>query len=150
MPTIVPALMDALVLAARDVLPDADVLDGDAVIETADDFVMIGVGDIDSENRTTAATSRQAWANANYTAVDETGQVLCAASSFNGDNDIPRARRDTFALMRAIEDMLRADPGMGLDGLLWARLGDFDYDQWQSETGAAGLLIFRIDYQARI
>lgn len=148
--TVVPALITALVSAVDAALPDADVLDGDSVIETADDFVMIGVGDIDSEGRTTAANSKQEWANANFTAKDETGQILCAASSFNGDGDIPRARRETFALMFAIEDVLRANPSLGVDGLLWAHLGDFDYDQWQSDSGAAGLLIFRIDFRARI
>lgn len=148
--TVVPDLIAALVTATATALPDAEVMDGDSVIETADDFVMIGVGDVDSEGRTTAATSRQEWANANYTAKDETGQILCAASSFNGDGSIPQARADTFALMTAVENLLRADPSLGVDGLLWAHLGDFDYDQWQSTTGAAGLLIFRIDFRARI
>lgn len=148
--TVVPDLITALVAATTTALPDAQVMDGDSVIETADDFVMIGVGDVDSEGRTTAATSRQEWANASYTAKDETGQILCAASSFNGDGSIPQARADTFALMLAIENLLRTNPSLGVDGLLWAHLGDFDYDQWQSTTGAAGLLIFRIDFQARI
>lgn len=150
MATVVPDLIAALVLALDEALPEAQVLDGDSVIDTADDFVMVGVGDVDSEGRANAATSRQEWANANYTAKDETGQILCAASSFNGDGDIPKARTDTFALMFAIEDVLRANPSMGVDGLLWCHLGDFDYDQWQSTSGAAGLLIFRIDFRARI
>ncbi|MCF6376901.1 hypothetical protein L2K70_04735 [Nocardioides KLBMP 9356] len=151
MPSVVPAFMAALYAGARAALPaEVQVLDGDTVIDTSDDFVMIGVGDVDSENRTTAATSRQEWANANYTARDETGQVLCAASSFNGDGDIPKARVDTFALMAAIETMLHNTPAMGVEGLLWSGVGDFDYDQWQSQSGAAGLLIFRIDYRARI
>lgn len=151
MPTVVPSLIDALVISARNALPDAVlVMDGDTALNTPDDFVIIGTGDVDSEGRANAATSRQEWANANYTAKDETGSILCAASSYNGDGSIPDARASTFALMFGIEDMLRANPSLGLDRLLWAHLGDFDYDQWQSDSGAAGLLLFRIDYRARI
>lgn len=149
--SVIPAVIDALVDLARDVLTDVSVYDGFGLSEDPGDFLMIGVGDPDSSTLDKAASSAQGWTYANTTTRDEEGDVTCAALSWNGDADQKTARDSVFAITAALEDALRANPSLGLDNLLWTGYGPTsDLDQNQDGSGAMALLVFTIHFKARI
>lgn len=151
--SVVPALIDALVTAARTALPDALVSDGIGATDDPGDFLMIGVEDPDIEGASFSADTRQDWANANYTTRDEQGEITCVALSWNGDGpEGAKAARDgAYAISAAVETLLRANPSLGVDGLLWTGFGSSSQlSQAQGSAGASALLVFRINFRARV
>lgn len=147
----VPAVIDALFTAADAALATVTVYDGFGVSDDAGDFLMIGVEDPDSQDAATSADAEQSWANADGTARDETGTVTCAALSWNGDADQKAARDAVYAITAAVEDLLRADPSLGIATVLWTSFGTSQQlTQAQDEQGALALLVFRIQFRARI
>ena len=149
--SVVPALIDALVTNARTALPALNVYDGFGVTDYPGDFLMIGVNDPNGSDFTDSADSQQAWANANGTARDETGQVWCVAFSWTGDTNQKAARDAAFATVSAVENMLRSDPTQGVANVLWAEFGSSQsLKQDQDEHGASAQVAFQIHFRARI
>lgn len=152
--SVVPALIDALVTNAAAVVP-ANTLVFDGLGITADpgsSYLMVGVDDVDSTDKAFAADSTQTWANANYTARDEEGHIVCAAVAWNGDGDQKAARDKAYAIAASVENMLRANPSQGVANLLWSSFGSrsqLSQDQ-QATAGALAILVFRIHFRARI
>lgn len=148
--SVVPALIDAVVLAATATLPAVNVSDGFSVSDDPGDFLMVGVSD-DGPNPSTAVHSKQSWANANHTARDEEGDITCMAMSRNGDADAKAARDRVYTMKAALENLLRADPSLGLVNVLWTSAGvSEDLDQSKDDIGALAVLTFTIFYRARI
>ena len=149
----VPAVIDALVTATRTSLPSLRVYDGVGISDDPGDWLMIGVDDpdVESRRRTFAATARQEWAHANFTARDEEGDVTCVAMSWNGDADIKAARDAVYATTAAVETVLRANPSLGVPNVLWTSFGpDLDLSQMQGENGASAFVIFTVRFRARL
>jgi hypothetical protein len=147
----VPALIDALFAAAVAALPSTLVFDGYGNTDDPGDFLMIGVEDPDSRDHARSATAEQDWANATYTARDESGEVTCAALSWNGDANQKAARDAVYAISAAVENLLRANPSLGVASLLWTSFGPHsDLQQLQDEQGALALLTFSIRFRARL
>ena len=92
-------LIDALVTTLTAAVSPATVYDGFGVSEDPGDFLMIGVEDPDLEGAASSADVSQEWANANYTARNESGDVTCAALSWNGDANQKAARDAVYALL---------------------------------------------------
>jgi hypothetical protein len=152
--SVIPALIDALYEQATNALPDVLVKDGFGVTDDPGDVLMIGVDDPDSPSNASSASAEQAWP---HTGIDldrdETGYITCAATSWNGDGEAgQKAARDAvFAIADAVAALCRANPSLGVDGLLWTSYGtQADLQQGQDSNGAIALLTFRIDYQARL
>lgn len=152
MPTsVVPAVISAIVDTAEAELPNLLVGDGWLVTADPGDYLMVGVEDPDVEGYAQSATSEQSWANSNYTSRDEKGDVMCAALSWNGDGDARAARDAVYATLAAVEDMLRANPSLGVDDLLWTSFGQSQrLNQIQDNGGAVALVLFSIHFEARI
>lgn len=152
MPTsAVPLVIDQLVERCTNALPDVLVFDGFGLTEDPGDFLMIGVDDPDTQDSAYAADADQEWANANYTARDESGTITCAALSWNGDGNQKAARDAVYSMTAAVEDVLRAEPAMGIPVLLWSSFGTSQQlSQARDPQGAAAWLIFRIYFRARI
>lgn len=153
MPTsVVPALIDALVTNARAALPDVEVYDGLGVTtDPGNVYLMIGVDDPDQGNEAFSANSQQEWANANYTARDEEGDIVCAVVAWNGDGDQKLARDDAYSVVGDVENMLRSTPSQGVANVLWTSFGSRSrLAQDQTEVGARAIVIFRIYFRARI
>lgn len=151
--TALPALIDALVTGARAALPNTTlVYDGFGVdAEPGTSYLMVGVDDPDARDAAYAATATQEWANANYTARDEEGYVVCAALAWNGDGDAKAARTAAFATVTAVETLCRTTPSLGVATVLWTSFGGrIQLSQNQNEHGATALVIFNINYRARI
>lgn len=148
--SVVPALFDALIMAAIAALPGTQVSDGIGNTEYPGDFLMVGISD-DGPNPSTAVRSKQAWANANGTVRDEEGDITCLAVSWNGDADPKAARDGVYATKAAVENLCRANPSLGVSGVLWASAGtDENLEQDQDNNGAVAYLVFTIAYRARI
>jgi hypothetical protein len=146
----VPALIDAMV-ATFDAALSANVYDGYGNSDDPGDFLMVGIDDPDSDDWADAATTKQDWANANYTARSEEGDIICAALSWNGDGNQKAARDAVYATQAAVETALRANPSLGVSSVLWTSFGtDASYRQIQGQHGAASLLIFRIFFRAQL
>lgn len=150
--TAIPALVDALVTNARAALPDTLVYDGFGVdADPGRNYLMVGVDNPQAVDEAYAATATQQWANANHTARDEEGFVVCAALAWNGDSDPKAARDDAFATVAAVENMCRANPALGVASLLWTSVGGrIQLSQNQTEHGATAIVIFNVNYRARI
>ena len=150
----VPAVIDALVTLARTTLPDALVFDGIGVTNDPGDFLMIGVEDPDIEGAAFSADSKQEWANANYTARDEEGDITCVALAWvgeSGDEGQKAARDAAYAITAALEAALHPNPTLGLSSVLWTSFGvSSQLSQAQGKGGSSALIVFRIHFRARL
>jgi len=144
----VPAVIDALVTACTAALPDVSVVDGSDFDEAPGDFLLIGVEDPDLPNLDFSAEAQQDWATTGINgARDESGEIVCAAMSWNGEGEQKRARDAAYAIQTAVENLLRTTPTLGLPTLLWTSFGT--REQLSQGRGLA-LVIFRITFEARI
>lgn len=152
--SVVPALIDALVTAATAALPAVRVSDGVGATDDPGDFLMIGVEDPDLEGAAFSAETKQDWAAVGTGAPrDEQGEVTCVAVSWNGDGpEGAKAARDAaYAISAAVETLLRDTPALGIPELLWTSFGSSSQlSQAQGSGGASALLVFRINFRARI
>lgn len=144
-------VITALVELADETLTSVRVYDGFGVSDDPGDFLMIGVEDPDLDSAATSGGSQQEWAHANFTARDETGEITCAALSWNGEGDQRAAReavRDTLAAFAAA---IRENPSLGLSSVMWTSYGtDTQLLQAQGESGAEALVIFKVMFRARL
>jgi hypothetical protein len=150
--TVLPALIDAIITTARTALPNVDVYDGFGVTsDPAEDVLLVGVDDPDAATDSFAGYARQEWAHANYTARDEEGHVVCAASSWRGSGDAKAARDGAFATVAAVENALRTNSSLGLANVLWTSVGGrIALSQNQHDNGATAVVIFTIQFRSRI
>lgn len=147
--SIVPSLIDALITAAGTALPSVTVTDGVITGMPEGDYLFIGVDDPDV-TRWQSATSDQEWANASYTSRNETGSITCAAHSWTGDAGPKAARDAAYATAGAIQNLLRDRTSFNVPGLLFMNYARGSLTQMQDDDGAMALLIFQLDFKARI
>lgn len=153
--SVVFPLIDALVDRFTEALPNVEVHDGFGVSDHADDFLMVGVEDPNG-SEATSADAQQAWAGLGANARNETGTVTCAALAWRGnpgDAGQREARAAAAAIVAAVENDLRADPNLGgvVPGLMWVGFGSrVRLVQDQTESGPMTLVVFDIDFKARI
>lgn len=150
--SVIPALIDALVVAARAALPSVRVFDGVGVTDDPGDFLMVGVDDPDTEGHAFAAESQQEFGPMGTTRPrDERGQVTCAAFSWNGSSDPKAARDAAYASVEALASACRTNPSLGVAGVLWTSFGpDARLTQSQGDFGADALVVFSVSFRARI
>lgn len=152
--SVVPALIDALLAEGRTVLTDVAVYDVAGGIDDPGNYLMVGIEDPLSEDSDFSADSKQEWASVGTGAPrDETGEIACCAVAWNGNgNDGTKQARDAvYAIVGAVEDMLRANPSLGVAGVLWTSCATSgQLRQIPGESGAGAVLAFRIYFRARI
>lgn len=140
------------------------VLDGPEVWltgELAPRLLLVGMtldDDLDQGN------SGQAMATLGHHQRDETGQVRCQAITQTGALELPEPgwsgprvtardlRASAFAVMAAVEDLLRADVTLGITSRrMVAQIGSRVVPrQWWTETGAICAVEFDVVYETRI
>jgi hypothetical protein len=136
--TIVLDIIDALVAQYRAALPGATVFDGTGITEEPGDFVMVGVGDPDSNQAPTSADTSQEWAGLGAHRRDEVGTVTCCAVSWNGESE-------------GLGDIHRADPTLGVASVMWTGFGErVTLTQIQADDGSSVIAYFEIQFKARI
>ncbi|MFF1960995.1 hypothetical protein ACFVWX_28975 [Streptomyces sp. NPDC058220] len=114
----VPELIDALVArcTADEALADVMVTDGPEVsASSADDWLLIGF-DGNAEGDFEAAQTVGGWCSL-QTDREEQLQIPVAAVATRGDTDVRAARVRVYEIGARLEQLLRADPGVGLPSL---------------------------------
>lgn len=152
MPTLIPAVHDALVTQLGAALEDVEVFDGEGANENAStDIVMVGVYDPDSADSPPGATSQQNWATTGGSAArDDNGIVWCTAVSWTGDDDPRAARISAFATVAQAETVIRDEPTLGVAGVLWSGVSDLTMRQTRNSKGAECQVTFAVHYRGRI
>lgn len=150
----VPDVIDAIVVVGQELFDpdDVSVYDGRGVTDNPGDFLMIGVDDPDSDEIPTSATSDAEWATTGLDAeLDEDGYIDFCAMSWNGDGDLPLARRTAYLIASTFAEAVRGVGELiGLENVLWLRPGPAELKQAQSTSGARAIVHQRIYYKARI
>lgn len=150
--TIVLDVIDALVTKYRTALPNVTVYDGTGISEDPGDFVMVGVGDPDSDQPPTSAETTSEWAGLGARARDEEGTITCCAVSWNGESEgLASARAGIRSIVNAISDAHRADPTLGLGPVMWTGFGArATTTQIQATDGSSVVHYFEIQFKARL
>ena len=156
--SVVPDIIDGLVYVATAALPAARVIDGYDLSEDPSDMFMVGVDDPSSPTWANVATSQAKWANATKQGRDESGEVTCAAISFNGNSDQQQARNTVYAMVNAVADAVRANHTLasgtypnGIPGVWETNVGaSSKLTQILNDDGAVALLVVTVDFKARI
>ncbi len=154
--SVTPLIIDSLFTQATAALPDVKVFDGYGITATpGPDILMIGVDDGQATAAATSADSSQTMATAGTPrSRSQNGSINCWALSWTGNAEPKDARDAVYAIQAAVEDILRADPSMGLaqpNGQVFViQIGDERLSQDQTNTGAEALLAFTVNFEARI
>lgn len=144
-------LIDAMVADFSELpeLATVTVCDGLPRVNDPGPYLFIGVDNPDDQSGT-GASGTQTWPLATNAAREDAGELWLAAYADNGDGLMKPARDEATAIMKAVQDRVRANLTLGVPGVLWLQFGDYSYRPMQTENGAAVVLLFRITYSARI
>lgn len=152
----VPELIDAIVAAAADALPDVNVSDAWYLGEDPGDVLMIGTMDADFEVSQTSAEASKDFATTGLDGTQhETGEIACVAISWTGDPQDQKTPRDNvYAIANAVDQLCRVrggtDPAFGVPYVLWTRCGaSSQLLQPPGDGGRIAFLLFRIYFEAR-
>lgn len=147
----IPALMDALIAASRAALPAVNVEDCWPAQLTTGDWLLWGVADPDS-GRQSGMTSSQEYPHASRQARNESGSINCVIFCSHGDDDAKGVRDAAFAILAAVEDLLRANITQGVPGVWKTSLSEVAcLPMRTSDYGSVVVqVLFSIQFKARI
>lgn len=153
----VPALIDYLVttFTAAATLgaaaPQVIVYDGPQVTANPSPLALfVGMDDISAGGAAEAATSEQEWAGLGKQARNEIVTVNCVAEAWSGETDVKTLRTAAYAIVAAVEDIVRTDPFSGL--ALFPDPGVTGHRLLQDNTpeGAVADVAFQVIFKSRI
>ena len=154
----VPATIDYLVttfttaatLGAAN--PPVSIIDGPAVSEAFPKRALyVGLSDPDtSPGAPTAATTIQEWAGMPARTRKETFSIFCTAESWSGSTDIRTARLDAYAIVAAVEDLVRVDKYLGGNANVDPGITNLTLRQNNTTTGAVAQVQFELGLKSRI
>jgi hypothetical protein len=147
----IPDLIDALIAEAKGSLslPAVIVTDGVDIPNDPGFRFMVGVSDPDSPNPQPSAQADQDWANATPQSRWETGFVSCAVYGWSG-NTAKEIRDEVFRIAGVIQTLLRGNIPQAVAGMAWTSYGDQNFEQWLDTQGNHALLMFRVNFKARL
>lgn len=158
--SVIPALIDALVTQSTSALPDRLVVDGyGATSDYNPNVLMVGVDDPGESSSAQSSDADQEMATTGTPrSRTQTGSVTLAALSWRGDVDQKAARDAAYATQAVVENLVRADPTLGLatPGRMTCQMGNerLTQNQYAATDDTAGgvdaLLIFTVTFTARI
>lgn len=154
-------LISELVDTFATALPTVNVYDGQGGTDDPGNFLMVGVGDPNSDEPATSASGSLTWAGLGHRSSKEGSEsaparITCVALAWNGStgNDAQKAAREAVRdISSAVEVALRTDPNLGgrVPGLNWVRYaGDWSLDQLSASDGTAAIFQFDITYIASL
>jgi hypothetical protein len=151
-PSVIPDLIDALIAHAKALPTLANIIVTDAVdlSQSNETRLMVGVSDPDSVNPQSSAQADQVWPNAVPTGRDESGFITCAVSGSCGDDDPKIIRDEVFMVAGEVQTMLRTSIQQAVAGLMWTSYGSQTFEQWRTSRGIEALLVFHVNFKARI
>lgn len=148
--TAFPLLIDAIVAALRAApsLSGATIYDG-IQIDSSDPTNWISVGHDGSEDgEVVAANLRNEYKQLGAKSMFEEGSVNCTLSSWTGDTNLSVCRTSAYALLSAVDTVIRTDPSFG-GVVLYSGLESHTPTYLQTNQGAAVQINFTIYYKAR-
>ena len=81
---------------------------------------------------------------------DETGGITCCLAAWQGDDDLASARRRLFNDLDRLGAVLNGRPPCDIPGLWRTNVTGLDLSQDQTEDGCLAMLVFRIEFSARL
>lgn len=148
----VPAVLDTLVARfdAAAALDGVRVVDGPIVTsEPLHEAVYVGY-DGDPDGGGDAVDFQQQWAAIGQKAKDETFTVTCAVVVWRGSTTVRPVRLRAFEVLAAVEDVLRADPSLGLPPPSVVAFASGSLVQSQRQSGIEIRIPFGVAVQTRI
>lgn len=139
----VPAVLDALVAAARRVLPDVQVVDGQPLAASPDILCVGFTGDPGEPAIESTRTREQVTLDPER----ESYEITCLAAVLRGETDAAAVRALVYAMISALADELAIDPTLG--GVCGrAQLTTEALEQEQTTKGAQAVVRFVIAVDA--
>ncbi len=147
----IAAAIDYLVTAVTTAMPNANVFDGPPTSDTQltfDDRVWIGYSPLDPQ--TPAAAGDQDFHGLGALRRDEDYAIVCAVEHWTGETAMQPIRDGAFALLAAVETLIRGiggNPGDTTLGgnVLWSGIGGaLEVSQAQTTNGASVMIQFHI------
>jgi hypothetical protein len=130
--------------------PPVAVYDGPVITQAPDQLILwVGMDDPDSDEAPTSAFSEQTWAGLGAQAKDEQFTVNCVAEAWGGETDIAAIRTAAFAIVAAVENLVRGDVMLG-GRVQFQGVTGLSLRQDQTTRGAVARVTFQITGQARI
>lgn len=148
-----PRVIDALVKAATDLLPEVHVSDSYST-ENPDKLVQLAVGvdDRDSVSQTQSAIADSDWAATGFRLdLSQTGTLLCHLHSEQGTTDARVVRESVYTALDALRELFRSRTHLGVSidvpgsWKLWVSQERL----WQSqyEAGASADILFTVSFE---
>jgi len=149
--SVLPAFIDALMAAATTALPDVTVADCWPVSLNSGDWLLIGVDDAEA-SRTIGASGTQVYPHAQRLTRDESAEVHAVIWCAHDDDDVKGARDAAFAILAAVEALLRASITLDVASVWKASMAAWSYTPHRlADYGSTVAEIqFSITYEARI
>lgn len=154
----VPALIDYLVatFTAASTLgaavPPVAVYDGpQTTLAPAQLVLWVGLDDPDTDQvAPSAAAFEQEWAGLGKQARNEVSTIHCVAEAWTGADDIKGTRAAAFAILAAVEDVVRTDPFSGLALFPDPGVTGGELRQNNTERGSQARVSFQIAFKSRL
>lgn len=155
MTTKVPALIDYLVaefqasVTLGQASPPVTVFDGPPTTAADPELKLyVGLSDPDNEGIEIAATFTQSRGDLGYATRDEVTAINCCAEAWSGDDTISTVRHSVFAILAAVEALVRADNSTGGLGFSQPGVTAGDLLQNNSATGAIARVPFTLTFKS--
>lgn len=152
----IPDVIDALVsiCGSASSLSGVKVYDGPVTTqEDAKQILWIGMDDPDSPTAPIGGEFSQQFPGLGTRQRDDDGMIHCVAECWSGSSDVRSVRVEAFAIVAAVENLIRADATLG--GTLsavagWAQVLSGQLRQNNTQEGAVARVAFQVQYKARI
>lgn len=149
--SVTPTLIDAVIAAAEAALPSVRVSDAVGVTGSPGAYLAVGWDGDDVDGLRESVSARHTWSGIGNHARDQEGELWLTCGATDGGNNPKTARDAAYALMAAVEDMVRTDPTIG--GVVsagWTRVSSESLRQAQTTKGAHARVSFQLYFKARI
>ncbi len=158
--SLVPSVIDALVAAFKasatlgQATPPVAIYDGPELTKASSKLhLWVGIDDPDGQGLASSAESNQSFPGLGTRQRDELGLIYCAAEAWSGSTAVKSGRDSAYAIVHAIETILRTDATLA--GALttvagWGEIDAIQLRQGQAEQGFVARVSFTIKYKARI
>ena len=154
----VPSLIDYLVnlftnaATIGQATPPVTVYDGPQTTAAPSQLVLwVGLDDPDTDQvAPSAAAAQQEWAAIGRLGRNEISTIHCVAEAWTGADDIRSMRVAAFAIVAAVETLVRADPFSGLALFPDPGVTGLELRQNNTQTGSQARVSFQIAFKSRL
>lgn len=138
----IPAALDNLIAALKSdtFLNSVQIIDGQPTTDLPGDYILVGFGD----DMGSSVSGSQVPASLGNLRRQETFQINCEVSAWQGSTVMKTARDRAFSILARVEDVVRSDATLG-GSVSFADFGQMmDVTQIQTQQGAVVTINFNI------